>query len=174
MKKVTMIFEKPELVLDVKHRAYLTAKSTTQKSETPENDDNWLIDIANKEDLTREPAGRFMNLAFMEAYTMCSSLVPDGKAGTDYVEGDRYTEVSNYIMKLEVCDEAKMHMVRTLQDLIHEFIVYKTLYLWCEMTSREHMEVFGVRVEALKMQIKSAITPLQGSGGDRPLFPFGV
>lgn len=173
MKKVAMIFEKPELVFDIKTRAYLTAKSATQKSETPEDDDNWLIDIANKEDLMREPAGRLINLAFMEAYAKCRSLVPEGETSPDYVESDRYTEVSRYIMRLQVRDNAPMYLIRGLQDLIHEFIVYKVLQLWCEMVSRDHMEVFAVRVASIAEQIKTAMLPLQGSDGERPLFPFG-
>lgn len=173
MKKIAMVFEKSELVFDIKNRAYVTAKSATQKSEEPDRDDNWLIDIANKEDLTREPAGRFITLAFMDAYAMCNALVPEGEGGANYLESNRYTEISKYIMNLQVRDDAKMYMVRYLQDLIHEYIVYRTLWLWAELVSREHAAVFAARAETIEEQIKTAMTPLKGDGGDRPLFPFG-
>lgn len=169
MKKVTMVFEKPELVIDIKHRAYVVGKSTTQRSEKPEEDDNWLIDIANKEDLTREPAGRFMTLAFMECYTICSALSPEVDGG-DYMESDRYAEISKYIMKLQVKDEAKMHQVRYLHDLIHEYIVNRTLWLWAELASPDHAETFAVRATELKASIKSVASSLS-DGGERPYFP---
>lgn len=171
MKRVSMIFEKSEIVFDIKQRAYAAAKSATQKSDEPDKDDNWLIDIANKEDLTREPAGRFISLAFMEAYTACSPLSPETVGDADYVESDRYTEVSRYIMYLQVGDKVPMHRVRYLHDLIHEFIVYKTLFQWAELVSREHMEVFGTRASVVESDIKTEISGLKGDGGERPYFP---
>lgn len=167
-----MVFEKSELVADIKHRAYIIAKSATEKSETSDRDDNWLIDIANGEELTREPAGRFMSMAFLEAYTMVSAVAADEDSG-NYVENDVYTEVSHYIMRLQVRDIAKQFQIRALHDFIHEYIIYKTLLLWCEMVDREYSEFLEGRVATLEGQVKTALRPLTADDGERPLFPFG-
>lgn len=172
MKNATLIFEKPELVLDIKQRAFAIARSHSEKGETPERDDNWLIDIANGEQLNREVGGRIINKAFLDAYWKLTPIAQEEDT-QNYLEGDRYVEVSNYTMHLKVADGVRSWQIRHLQDLVHEYIVYKVLLLWCEMVSREHIDILAVRVGELDKEIKQAMNPMKGTSGDRPLFPFG-
>ena len=170
--KATLIFEKPELVLDIKQRAFAIARSHSEKGETPERDDNWLIDITNSEQLNREVGGRIINKAFLDAYAKLTPIAKEEES-QDYLEGNRYVEVSTYTMFLNVADGVRSWQIRHLQDLVHEYIVYKALLLWCEMVSREHLEILAIRLGELDKEIKDAMKPLKGESGDRPLFPFG-
>ena len=63
--------------------------------------------------------------------------------------------------------------IRHLHDLVHEYIVYKALLLWCEMVSREHLEELAVRFGELDKEVTTAMKGMQDDGGERPLFPFG-
>lgn len=172
MKKATLVFEKHELVLDVKQRAFAIARSAAVKSDAPDKDDHWLMDIANADELPREISGRIMNKAYLEAYFKVSPIAAEEESG-DYVESDRYVEVSNYTMHLSVSDEAQSWKIRGLHDLIHEYIVYKTLLMWCELVARDYLDVLAVRTGEIEKQINTALKPLQGEGGERPYFPFG-
>ena len=97
MKKATLLFEKAELVLDIKQRAFAIARSHSEKGETPERDDSWLIDIANGEQLNREIGGRIINKAFLDAYAKLTPIALE-ETEQDYIESDRYVEVSNYFI----------------------------------------------------------------------------
>lgn len=170
-KKVTLTFKRKEIEFEVREAAYIIARARAAKSEAPEHDDNWLMDVFQASGEGQggdEIPTRVMNLAFRECEHMLKNWTGVPVADESTLD-DTFGAPMEYNMYMLVEDDTVKTTIQLLKNLIHAFICKDILYEWCLLVAPDLAQLLAPQVEELKKKIKDCLT---SSSGERDLFPY--
>lgn len=171
-KIVTFSLRREEIILDMQNIAYVIARANTASTEGPSSPDiAWLMDVAQKLENggdNNEIATRCINLSWAEAQYKLSAW---SKRAWHYEALDnQYTEHDIYKVELHVPNTMSKAAVTLMSELLHNFVVYKSLCCWADIIGAD-TKMLTDKVTEFSDKLWSVITN-EGAVKIRPMAPF--
>lgn len=165
-KEVTLVFKRAELLYDVENYSYVEGDIMN-----PENGhaQHQVFDIGQSGNVDR--VTRVLNLAHSECVEM---LYPYTKREVPEEQKPLYdilAEPENYIIEMSLPEEFSITTVRLLENLIHEYLVYRVLADWLSITYPEKQRNWEEKLAAARMKMQTVLVSRR-SALRRKLQPF--
>lgn len=159
-----MVFKRKEIVYDLENYSFVEADLMEES-----HNRHLVFDIAQDGNANR--VTRVLNLAVSEVveqlYPYTKEEIPDDAKDTD----DILTEPEEYEIALMLPDGFSQTTVNLLNQLIHEYLVYRVLSDWLTIVKPDSAPVWLAKLEDIKNQIKTALHIRRGRTR-RKMTPF--
>jgi hypothetical protein len=165
-KEVFLHFEREALLYDIKNYCFIEGDLMERKDEHAKHQ---VFDVGDEGNIDR--VTRVLNLAFASCVELCypySKKEVNERSRRD----NELEEEDEYVMKLKVPNDFSETTVTLLEEIIHEYLVYKVVADWMSLTKPESEANWSKKIEDAEQQIRVC---LHGRVGRvrRPLSPFG-
>lgn len=166
-KTVLMTFYRKDLLYDIGNLGYIT--SDVMKTDDA-HDRHSISDVA--EDGNVDRVTRVMDLAYRECADMLYAYTKTD-VEDDRSLDDQFGETDVYEMRLYVPSDFAEGTAVLLKDLIHEYIVQRTLYDWLSLTYRDRNEsaMWSLKAEDTRTKIMECMNT-RGKRVRRTQTPF--